>query len=299
MPLFIVRHQHDAARCPAADPYHAAQLLNHLSRPNLRKHGLSMKGEAVARGEHTLYMIIEAGHETLVRDYMAPFDMAGSLDVYPASTCAGVASRGGCDVHLLPFDTPAPVLDPEEACQQAIDDGLIVHRAHPAGHEELRMPLGIILRSTADLASIAVGSGFLMSTDAYAFTLAGIPGIAPFQDSPQYAMIAHSAADTLDKVEIRILRYDSAVLVALALGAADCPARLGLSGRRKRQNENCSRTGSRNQMNRHGAIRGGDPSRSSGQRRHAAQFLAWLPSRCGRSGREVSEFRDAEKFGAT
>src|SRR3569833_431453 len=95
MPLFIVRHQHDAQRCPAADPYHAAQLLNHLSRPNLRKHGLSMKGEAVARGEHTLYMIVEAGHEALVRDYMAPFDMAGT----------GVASRGGCDAHLVPSDT--------------------------------------------------------------------------------------------------------------------------------------------------------------------------------------------------
>ena len=135
MPLFIVRHQHDAQRCPAADPYHAAQLLNHLSRPNLRKHGLSMKGEAVARGEHTLYMIVEAGHEALVRDYMAPFDMAGSVDVYPASTCAGVASRGGCDAHLVPSDTPALVLDPEEACQQAIDDGLIVHRAHPLNGE--------------------------------------------------------------------------------------------------------------------------------------------------------------------
>lgn len=135
MPLFIVRHQHDAENCPAADPYRAAQLLNHLSRPNLRKHGLSIKGEAVARGEHTLYMIVEASREDLVRDYMAPFDMAGSVDVYPASTCAGVASRGGCDAHLEPSDTPVPVLDPEEACQQAIDDGLIVHRAHPLNGE--------------------------------------------------------------------------------------------------------------------------------------------------------------------
>lgn len=135
MALFIVRHQHDAKTCPAADPYRAAQLLNHLSRPNLRKHGLSLEGEAVARGEHTLYMIVEAAHEGLVRDYMAPFAMAGSVDVYPASTCAGVASRGGCDANLPASDTRVPEVDPEEACQQAIEDGLIVHRAHPLNGE--------------------------------------------------------------------------------------------------------------------------------------------------------------------
>jgi hypothetical protein len=33
MSLFIVRHQHDAARCPAQDPYLGAALLDYLSRP--------------------------------------------------------------------------------------------------------------------------------------------------------------------------------------------------------------------------------------------------------------------------
>jgi len=135
MPLFIVRHQHDPNHCPAADPYNGANLLNYLSRPNFRKHGLTVHGEAVARGEHTLYMIVEAAHETLVRNYMAPFAMAGSLDVYLASTCAGVVSRGGCDANLPPTDTLVPALDPEEACQQAIEDGLVVHRAHPLNGE--------------------------------------------------------------------------------------------------------------------------------------------------------------------
>lgn len=135
MPLFIVRHQHDPKRCPAADPYNGANLLNHLSRPNVRKHGITMQGEAVVRGEHTLYMIVEAADETFVRNYMAPFAMAGSLDVYPASTCAGVVSSGGCEAVLPPADGLLPALDPEEACQQAIDDGLMVHRAHPLNGE--------------------------------------------------------------------------------------------------------------------------------------------------------------------
>src|SRR4051794_16341427 len=134
MPLFVVRHQHSPDHCPAADPYNGANLLNHLSRPNMRSHGVTMQAEAVVRGEHTLYMIVEASDESLVRDYMAPFAMAGSLDVYPASTCAGVVSRGGCD-SLLPLTNTTPSLDPEEACQQAIEDGLVVHRAHPLNGE--------------------------------------------------------------------------------------------------------------------------------------------------------------------
>jgi DMSO/TMAO reductase YedYZ molybdopterin-dependent catalytic subunit len=135
MPLFIVRHQHDPQHCPAADPYEGANLLNHLSRPNVRKHGITMQAEAVVHGEHTLYMIVEAADETLVRNYMAPFALAGSLDVYPASTCAGVVSRGGCEAVLPPTGALLPALDPEEACQQAIEDGLVVHRAHPLNGE--------------------------------------------------------------------------------------------------------------------------------------------------------------------
>lgn len=135
MPLFVVRHQHDPQHCPAADPYNGANLLNHLSRPNVRKHGVTMQAEAVVSGEHTLYMIVEASDETSVRSYMAPFAMAGSLDVYPASTCAGVVSRGGCASPMLEPDARVPAVDPEEACQQAIEDGLVVHRAHPLNGE--------------------------------------------------------------------------------------------------------------------------------------------------------------------
>ena len=79
MALFIVRHQHDADRCPATDPYMGATLLNYLSRPNVRKHGVSIQGEAVVRGEHMLYMIVESSDEAQVREFMQPFSMAGSV----------------------------------------------------------------------------------------------------------------------------------------------------------------------------------------------------------------------------
>lgn len=135
MPLFIVRHQHDPSRCPAENPQNGASLLNYLSRPNVRKHGITIQAEAVVRGEHTMYMIVEARDEALIRQYMTPFAIAGTLDVYAASTCAGVVSRGGCAAPAPEVDEAAPALDPEEACQQAIEDGLVVHRAHPLNGE--------------------------------------------------------------------------------------------------------------------------------------------------------------------
>jgi DMSO/TMAO reductase YedYZ molybdopterin-dependent catalytic subunit len=134
MPLFVVRHQHAADRCPAQDPYMGAMLLNHLSRPNVRQHGVQIQGEAVVQGEHTLYLIVEAGDEAGLRAFMQPFQMAGSLDIYPASTCARVVASGGCGA-ALPASPSVPALDPEEACQDAIDAGLVVHRAHPLNCE--------------------------------------------------------------------------------------------------------------------------------------------------------------------
>src|SRR6266478_5492175 len=135
MALFIVRHQHDPDRCPATDPYMGATLLNYLSRPNVRQHGIAIQGEAVIKGEHTLYMIVDADDAERVRAFMQPFANAGTVDVYPASTCARVVASGGCAAPLPVVDDVVPALDPEDACQHAIDAGLVVHRAHPLNCE--------------------------------------------------------------------------------------------------------------------------------------------------------------------
>jgi DMSO/TMAO reductase YedYZ molybdopterin-dependent catalytic subunit len=77
---------------------------------------------------------VEAGEERRLREFLQPFQMAGSLDVYPASTCARVVASGGCAAPM-PVSELVPALDPEEACQQAIEAGLVVHRAHPLNGE--------------------------------------------------------------------------------------------------------------------------------------------------------------------
>jgi DMSO/TMAO reductase YedYZ molybdopterin-dependent catalytic subunit len=136
MALFIVRHQHAAERCPAADPEAGALLLNHLSRPNAHRQGVEIRGEAVVQGEHTLYMIVEAGDEERVRAFTEPFATAGTVEVYPASTCARVVTSGGCAAEPAAEEPePVPAVDPEDACQRAMEAGLVVHRAHPLNCE--------------------------------------------------------------------------------------------------------------------------------------------------------------------
>src|SRR5439155_8656542 len=129
MALFVIRHQHRADRCPALDPEMGAGLLNYLSRPNVRELGITIHGEAVVRDAHTVYLIAEADDEARVRNFMHPFQRAGSVDIYPASTCAGVVASGGCGAPMRQSDFSAAV-NPEEACQDAIESGLLVHRAH-------------------------------------------------------------------------------------------------------------------------------------------------------------------------
>lgn len=135
MALFIIRHQHEPDRCPATDPATGATLLNLLSRPNIRKHGVSIQGEAVVRDQHTLYMIVESRDEAQLREFMQPFALAGSLDIYPAATCASVVAKGGCTAAMPAVDVSLSAMDPEEACRQAIDGGLVVLRAHPLNCE--------------------------------------------------------------------------------------------------------------------------------------------------------------------
>jgi uncharacterized protein with GYD domain len=71
-------------------------LLQILSNSNAQKSGLKIHGDAVARGQHHLYVIVEGPSESAVRQYLAPFGQAGSLDVLPASSCEEVVARGAC-----------------------------------------------------------------------------------------------------------------------------------------------------------------------------------------------------------
>ncbi len=135
MGLFVVRHRHPPRRCPAEDPAAASELLHHLSRANAARAGVHIEGEAVVSGDHTLVLIVEAAGEAAVRAFMAPFERAGSVEILAASSCARVVANGGCTAPAPAVDSLVPLLAPDEACQDAVEAGLVVHRAHPLNCE--------------------------------------------------------------------------------------------------------------------------------------------------------------------
>jgi Domain of unknown function (DUF3303) len=97
MPLFFVRHSHTPETCPAKDPAMAQALLQHLDRTNARRYGIEFQAEAVLDAQHTLVLLAESEDVSFLQDYMAPFREAGSVEIFPASTCEAVVERQGCD----------------------------------------------------------------------------------------------------------------------------------------------------------------------------------------------------------
>jgi len=96
MSMFVVRHEHSADTCPAGDPQMGPMLLQHVSQENASQFGVTVQGEAVLNGAHTFYLILEAEDEAKVKEYMTPFSQAGSVEVWPASTCEQVVARAQC-----------------------------------------------------------------------------------------------------------------------------------------------------------------------------------------------------------
>ena len=97
MSLYFVRHQHTAETCPAKNPEMGDMLLKHIDKKNARKFGVDIVGDAVLDSQHTFVLILEAEDKEYIDNFMQPFAMAGSVEVFPASTCEAVVERQGCD----------------------------------------------------------------------------------------------------------------------------------------------------------------------------------------------------------
>ncbi len=92
-----------------------------------------------------------------------------------------------------------------------------------AGHPELLPALERFNRLVPELALRAPVDGWMFFTDAFAFTLAGSPGIAPLIRAPRYAEIAHSAGDVRAAVKPEDLRQATSVLAQTSFFLADAP----------------------------------------------------------------------------
>lgn len=98
MSLFFVNHKHTSETCPAKNPEMGKMLLEHLSPLNASRYGVSIQSDAVLDNQHTLVMLIDAGTRQQVENFMQPFQIAGSVEIWPASTCEVVVDRAGCDI---------------------------------------------------------------------------------------------------------------------------------------------------------------------------------------------------------
>ena len=95
MGIYVTKHEHDAATCPAGHPEMGPMLLQLISDENAAKVGITIKGDAVVGG-HTFYMIVDAPNMDAVQEFMAPFAQMGTVEVMEASTCTQVVARGNC-----------------------------------------------------------------------------------------------------------------------------------------------------------------------------------------------------------
>ncbi len=96
MSLFVVQHKHPAETCPAGHPEMGPMLVKHVSHESAASFGVNIHGDAVIDGQHTFYLIVDAENEGKVKDFMAPFYQAGSVEIWPASSCEQVVERAQC-----------------------------------------------------------------------------------------------------------------------------------------------------------------------------------------------------------
>ncbi len=117
---------------------------------------------------------------------------------------------------------------PNIVCAVVVDWGAgPITKIPLAGHPEMEQPIKSLLQLGNGLQTISTSSGFLTFTDSFSFTLAGLPGISPWQDSPHYDRDAHSTMDSLQQVDATALRFNTKVLAMSAIWLADVTPRPG------------------------------------------------------------------------
>ena len=71
-------------------------LLQYISEGNASKSGIKIRGDAVLNGQHTFYLTLEAADTDKVQEFISPFALMGSVEIWPANTCEVVVDRGHC-----------------------------------------------------------------------------------------------------------------------------------------------------------------------------------------------------------
>ena len=95
------------------------------------------------------------------------------------------------------------------------------------GREDLRKPLEQALSGVAGFEAGENPPDAIDGTDNLDFLLAGVPNLVANQDAAPYLPDYHAESDTLDKVNLRELKANTAVASALVWWLAESPERFG------------------------------------------------------------------------
>jgi hypothetical protein len=95
------------------------------------------------------------------------------------------------------------------------------------GREELRRPLERALAGVAGLEASENPPDGIDGTDNFDFLLSGVPNLVANQDAAPYLPEYHAESDTVDRVNARELRANTAVASALVWALAEDPERFG------------------------------------------------------------------------
>jgi Iap family predicted aminopeptidase len=93
------------------------------------------------------------------------------------------------------------------------------------GRDDLSSAMESFATELLAFGRLRVDSWPAFGSDTAPFTLAGLPAIMLEQDTKEYVVIHHSAADTLDKVDASILARNAGIEAILAFWIADRPER--------------------------------------------------------------------------
>jgi carboxypeptidase Q len=95
------------------------------------------------------------------------------------------------------------------------------------GREELRQPLGHALAGVAGLEAAENPIDGIDGTDNFDFLLSGVPNLVANQDAAPYLPPYHAESDTVDRVNVRELRANTALASSLVWWLAENPERFG------------------------------------------------------------------------
>ncbi|MBV9268942.1 MAG: M20/M25/M40 family metallo-hydrolase [Acidobacteriaceae bacterium] len=96
------------------------------------------------------------------------------------------------------------------------------------GRKDVESALRPLLQPFARWKATGITNDAELGTDNFDFMLEGVPTLLPNQEPANYLANYHASSDTFDKVDVKQLKINEAIVAGLALELANAPQRIGV-----------------------------------------------------------------------